>query len=122
MIMKLRYISLLILFVAINLQAQNPKAKKGTFALTNASIETVTKGVINNGTVIIRDGKIEAVGTNVQVPQGAEVIDCKGSWIYPGFIESGSKIGLFEFGLFAQATDASEIGDLVPQVKALTAV
>lgn len=107
---------------SLTLNAQNAKAKKGTFALTKASIETVTKGVISNGTVIIHEGKIVAVGTNVQIPQGAEVIDCKGSWIYPGMIDGGSKIGLFEFGLFAQATDASEIGDLVPQVKALTAV
>ncbi len=121
--MKQKYISLLtLLIIAIGCYAQNPKAKKGTFALTNASIETVTKGVISNGTVIIQDGKITAVGSNVQVPQGAEVIDCKGSWIYPGFIESGSKIGLIEFGIFAQATDASEIGDLFHQVKALIAV
>lgn len=121
--MKLKYISALILVIAgFSLMAQNPKAKYGTFALTNASIETVTKGVINNGTVIIRNGKIEAVGTNVQIPQGAEVIDCKGSWIYPGMIDSGTRIGLVEFGLFAQATDASEVGDVIPQVRALTAV
>jgi imidazolonepropionase-like amidohydrolase len=111
--------SCLIIFSAA---AQSPKAKYGTFALTNASIETVTKGVITNGTVIIRNGKIEAVGTNVQVPQGAEVIDCKGSWIYPGMIDSGSRLGLFEFGQVAQATDASELGDVIPQMKALTAV
>lgn len=103
-------------------QAQNQKAKYGTFALTNASIETVTHGVINHGTVIIRDGKIDAVGTNISVPQGAEVIDCKGSWIYPGMIDGGTRQGLIEFGQVPQATDAAEIGDLVPQMKALTAV
>src|SRR5262249_51630433 len=93
-----------------------------TFALTNASIHTVTKGIITNGTVLIRDGKIEAVGTNVQVPQGAEVIDCKGNWIYPGMIEGGSRLGLVEFGQVPQATDASELGDVIPQMKALTAI
>ena len=113
---------LLMLCVCLSVQAQNPKAKYGTFALTNANIETVTKGVINNGTVIVKDGKIEAVGTNVQVPQGAEVIDCKGSWIYPGMIDSGTNIGLIEFGAYAQASDVSEVGDVVPQVRALTAV
>jgi imidazolonepropionase-like amidohydrolase len=104
------------------LQAQNPKGKYGTFALTNASIETVTNGVITNGTVIISNGKITMVGTNVPVPEGAEVIDCKGLWIYPGMIDSGSRLGLFEFGQVAQATDVSEWGDVVPQMKALTAV
>jgi imidazolonepropionase-like amidohydrolase len=115
-------ITLVVVAISVVAQAQNPKGKYGTFALTNANIETVTKGVINNGTVIIRNGKIEAVGTNVQVPQGAEVIDCKGGWIYPGMIDSGSRLGLFEFGLFAQASDVSEVGDVVPQMKALTAV
>lgn len=123
MITKLKYIvALLIVCGCFASQAQNPKGKYGTFALTNANIETVTKGVINNGIIIIRNGKIDAVGTNVQIPQGAEVIDCKGQWVYPGMIDSGSRLGLFEFGLFAQASDVSEVGDVVPQMKALTAV
>jgi imidazolonepropionase-like amidohydrolase len=104
------------------LLAQNPKGKYGAFALTNASIETVTKGVITNGTVVIDRGKITAVGTDVSIPQGAEVIDCKGKWIYPGMIDAGTKLGLFEFGQVSQAADVSEVGDVVPQMKALTAV
>lgn len=121
--MQSKYILVLIILCAcFHLQAQSPKAKYATFALTNANVETVTKGVINNGTVIIRNGKIEAVGTNVQIPQGAEVIDCKGSWIYPGMIDGGTNIGLIEFGAYAQATDVTEVGDVVPQVRALTAV
>lgn len=124
MIRTIKYIAGLLLLLAcvMDLGAQSPKGKYGTFALTNASIETVTKGVISNGTVIIRNGKIEAVGTNIQVPQGAEVIDCKGSWIYPGMIDSGTRLGLFEFGQAPQATDVSELGDVVPQMKALTAI
>lgn len=123
MIMKSKLILLLLIAcVCFTVQAQSPKAKYGTFALTNANIETVTKGVINNGTLIIKNGKIEAVGTNIQIPQGAEVIDCKGSWIYPGMVDSGTNIGLIEFGAYAQATDVSEVGDVVPQVRALTAV
>lgn len=112
----------LLCLVAIVSQAQNPKGKYGVFALTNASIETVTNGIIENGTVIIRNGKIEAVGTGIAVPQDAEVIDCKGKWIYPGMIDGHTRLGLFEFGQYAQATDASEIGDVIPQMKALTAV
>lgn len=119
----LKYISFFVLMgCLLPLHAQMPKGKYGTFALTNGSIETVTKGIITNGTVIISNGKITAVGTNVQIPEGAEVIDCKGLWIYPGMIESGSRLGLFEFGQVAQATDVSEWGDVVPQMKALTAV
>lgn len=104
------------------LQAQSPKGRFGTFALTHASIETVTKGVIQNGTVVISNGKITAVGTNVQVPQGAEVIDCTGLWIYPGMIDGGTQLGLSEVGSDQRTQDFNEVGDIIPQMKALTAV
>jgi imidazolonepropionase-like amidohydrolase len=123
--MRIKKYSLALLAIIISqclALAQNPKAKYGTFALTNASIETVTKGVITNGTVVISNGKITAVGTDIQIPQGAETIDCKGQWIYPGLIDSGTKAGLFEFGQVAQASDVTEVGDVVPQMKALTAI
>lgn len=119
---KLIYITGLLALFSMALYGQNAKGKYGTFALTNASVETVTKGVINNGTVIIRNGKIEAVGTGIPVPSDAEVIDCKGSWIYPGMVDGGTRQGLVEFGQVPQATDVSELGDVVPQMKALTAV
>jgi imidazolonepropionase-like amidohydrolase len=121
--MKIKLLAIaLLLFCSMGVFAQNAKGRYGTFALTNANIETVTKGVINNGTVIIRNGKIEAVGKGLVIPEGAEIIDCKGNWIYPGFIESGSRLGLIEFGNYAQASDVSEVGDVVPQMKALTAI
>ena len=64
--------------VVFHISAQNPKAKYGTFALTNATVETVTKGMIRNATVVISGGRITAVGENISIPQGAETIDCKG--------------------------------------------
>ncbi len=103
-------------------QAQSPKGKYGTFALTNATIETVTKGTIANGTVIISGGKITAVGTNIQVPAGAEVINCNGKKIYPGMIDAGTRLGLLEIGQIPQATDERENGDINPQMRALTAI
>ena len=111
-----------LIVIMFRAEAQSPKAKTGTFALTNATIETVTKGTITNGTVIIRNGKIEALGTNISVPQGAEVINCTGLKIYPGMIDAGTKIGLVEMGQIPQASDESEKGDVIPQIKALTAV
>jgi imidazolonepropionase-like amidohydrolase len=119
-----RYITIFasILLSATILQAQNPKGKYGTFALTHASIETVTKGVIANGTVLISNGKIVDVGTNVSIPPDTEVLDCNGLWIYPGMIDGGTRLGLIEFGQVPQATDVSELGDVIPQMKALTAV
>jgi imidazolonepropionase-like amidohydrolase len=108
--------------VLIQAEAQVSKGKGGTFALTNATVETVTKGTLRNATVIISDGKITAVGTNVAVPQGAEVIDCSGHFIYPGMIDSGTKLGLSEVSSVPLTNDYNEVGDVVPQVKALVAI
>lgn len=110
------------LVVVMGAEAQSPKGKYGTFALTNATIETITKGTIANGTVVISNGKITAVGTNIQVPAGAEVINCNGKKIYPGMIDTGTKIGLLEIGQIPQATDERESGEIIPQMRALTAV
>jgi imidazolonepropionase-like amidohydrolase len=116
------FAALLCLLAIGTSSAQSPKGKYGTFALTNATIETVTKGTIANGTVIISNGKITAVGTNIQVPAGAEVINCTGMKIYPGMIDTGTKIGLLEVGQIPQGTDERETGDIIPQMRALTAV
>ena len=119
---KIQFLASALVLIGFVAQAQNPKAMSGTFALTHASIETVTKGVIINGTVLIQKGKITAVGTNVTVPSDATVIDCTGKWIYPGMIDGGTRLGLLEIGQIPQASDEEETGQVVPQMKALTAV
>jgi amidohydrolase family protein len=73
--------------------AQAP-ASGGTWALTNARIETITKGTIEKGTIVIRDGIIEAVGANVTPPGDARVVDLTGRTVYPGFIDLTSSMGL----------------------------
>ena len=113
--------SVLAIFI-VHVQAQSPKAKNGTFALTNATIETVTKGTIQNGTIVLSGGKIQALGANITVPSGAQVIDCKGLRVYPGLIDAGGKIGLVEIGQIPQASDETEKGEVLPQIKALTAI
>lgn len=118
---KILYIILLVCSGVAAL-AQVPKGKYGTFVLANATVETVTKGTISNGTVIITNGKITYVGAATTAPQGAEVIDCKGKWIYPGFIDGGTNIGLSEVGSDQRTRDLNEIGDIIPQMQALTAV
>ncbi len=69
-------------------------AQDGTWALTNARIETVTRGVIERGTVVIRDGLIEAVGADVRPPADARIVDLAGKRVYPGLIDLTSTMGL----------------------------
>ena len=67
-------------------------AQKETIALTNATVHVGNGQVINNGTVIFKNGKITEVGTNASTA-GAKVIDCKGKHIYPGLILTASQLG-----------------------------
>lgn len=83
----------------------------GSYAIRNARIITVTGPVIENGTVVITNGKIAAVGTNVSVPSGARVIEGKGLSVYPGMIDADTEIGLTEIGSVAGSVDTNEIGD-----------
>lgn len=70
------------------------RAQDGTWALTNAKIETITRGTIDKGTILIRRGLIEAVGPNVTVPPDARVLDLSGRVVTPGFFDLTSSLGL----------------------------
>jgi imidazolonepropionase-like amidohydrolase len=69
-----------------------------TIAITGGTVHPVSGPKIENATVLIRDGRIVAVGTNVQVPSDARRIDAAGKWVTPGFINSGTTLGLNEAG------------------------
>jgi hypothetical protein len=72
-------------------QAGQP-AQARIVALRGGTVLTVTKGTIPNGTVVLRDGKIAAVGANVSIPAGAEIIDTTGQFVSPGLIDAHSHI------------------------------
>lgn len=61
--------------------------REGLYAFTNATIYTSYNKKVENATLVIRDGKIEAVGVGVAVPKGAIEFDCEGKFIYPSFID-----------------------------------
>jgi len=64
------------------------------YAIQGARIVPVSGAVIDNGTIVFRDGVITAVGANVTVPAGAQVFPGKGLSVYPGLIDMGSTAGL----------------------------
>jgi imidazolonepropionase-like amidohydrolase len=102
---------------------QNVLGKAGTFAITGARIVTVSGAVIENGTVVIQNGKIAAVGAAVQIPAGAERIDGKGLSVYPGMIDAGTNMGLSEVSLGGSATvDVAEVGDFNANAKAIVGI
>jgi imidazolonepropionase-like amidohydrolase len=65
-------------------------AQSGTTLIRNATVLTVTKGTIQNGDVLIENGKIEAVGKNISAPAQAVVVDATGKFLMPGIIDCHS--------------------------------
>ena len=77
----------------------------GFHALVGARVVTAPGQVLNNATVVIRDGLIRQVGRNVQAPAGARVWDLAGQTVYPGFIDAHADLGM---------DDVPEGGDVGP--------
>jgi imidazolonepropionase-like amidohydrolase len=120
--MKKVFFFLIAISIIFTSKAQVKKAQSGTFALVNAlAIQTITNGQVK-GNLLIQDGKIAAIGSNVTIPEGAEVIDCTNLIIYPGMIDAGSRLGLVEISSLPETQDDSEIGDIIPHMQALTAI
>ncbi len=93
---------------------------KGVLAITNARIVPVTRPTIERGTIVVRDGRIEAVGESVAVPPGAKLIDAAGGEVYPGWINARTTLGLAEPGARGYE-DTSEMLDYNPQLRTVVA-
>jgi imidazolonepropionase-like amidohydrolase len=99
-------------------QSQTPTA----YAITHAKIFTLSGSTIDDGTLILGDGKITAVGVGLDIPAGAQVIDAKGLQVYPGIFDSVTQMGLREIGAVSATVDSTETGNYNPDVVAATAV
>lgn len=97
------------------------KPRTGKFLLQNATVVTVTKGTLTNTSVLVENGKIAQVGSNISAGD-AEVIDCTGKFIYPGMIDSGTRLGIVEVSSLPETVDYAEIGNVTPNMQALTTV
>lgn len=81
-----------------------------TVAITGGKVYTMSGAPIENGTVLIRDGRIVQVGANVQVPADARRIDASGKWVTPGLINAATELGLTEVSQENATQDASAKG------------
>ena len=89
--MKLKFV--LYAFAAIGVLF-GASASAQSYAITNAKIVTVSGATIDRGTVVVRDGLIEAVGVDARVPADAQVFDGMGLTVYPGFIDALTNLGI----------------------------
>ena len=95
--------------------------QEGPIAITGGTIHTITQGVIEYGTVLFEDGKIIAVGLEVELPDNVRIIDATGKHVYPGMIHGRSTIGLMEIARIGVSTDLQELGQINPNIRAQTA-
>lgn len=94
-----------------------------TYAIRGATIHPVTSASIERGTLVIADGKIAAMaGEDAPIPEGAEVIDATGLHVYPGLIDSFTKIGLTEISSVRGSVDSAEVGDFNANARAAAAI
>ena len=89
-------------------------------AITSGRLYTISHDVIEGGTLLIEGGKFVAVGRDVAVPEGAEVLDAAGKHVYPGLVDAHTHHGVFSEGTGPEGADGNEMTDPVtPHVRAL---
>src|SRR5512146_3566695 len=109
--------------VAALILAGLPALAQNTIAITGGRVLTVSHGVIENGTVLVENGKIAAVGRDIKVPHGAQVIDARGKVVMPGWFDAGDKLGTVEIPALQITVDDTEYtAPLQPQLRVLDAL
>lgn len=92
-------------------------------AIINGKVMTMAGETLEKGTVLTDKGKIVEVGTDVKVPQGAEIIDAAGKIVMPGIIDAHTHIGVYEEGVGFEGADGNELTNpSTPQIRAIDAI
>jgi imidazolonepropionase-like amidohydrolase len=112
----------LALAASLAIPAWTQNAATTSYAIKGGKVFTLAGPAIENGTVLIRDGKIAAVGAGIAIPSDAQVIDATGLEVYPGMFDPVTQIGLNEVSAVSATVDVSELGDYNPELIAATAV
>jgi len=128
--MKKTFILLLVTAGALSLSAQETvypaPPQDGAVLLENAVIHVGNGQVIENGFVLFEKGKITMVGegkTDVTKagPRAAKVVDLRGKHIYPGLIQTNTRLGLVEVSSVRATIDANELGEMNPNIRSIVA-
>jgi len=113
----MRPVAVLLAWVAIAAAASNE-----TILIHNADVYPVTSAPMKGVSVLIQDGKIADIGPRLAPAKGVRVIEARGLRVYPGMLDSGTELGLSEISGVRVTVDTGELGEFMPQLKALVAV
>jgi imidazolonepropionase-like amidohydrolase len=93
-----------------------------TILIRDADVYPVSAKEMKGVCLLIQDGRIAEIAAKILPPKGARVVDAKGLRVYPGIIDSGTELGLSEISSVRESVDTGEIGEFMPQLRALVAV
>ncbi|HEX6309606.1 MAG TPA: amidohydrolase family protein [Longimicrobiales bacterium] len=119
--MRAAGLALTALVAAAGASAQASPGQDGTFVIRGATVWTGTGQTLQDANIVIRDGRIEAVGPGATA-QGAVEIDARGRFVYPGLIDSYTPLGLSEIGGISTMNLRSELGEFNPHMRAVVAI
>ncbi|MBV6522522.1 MAG: Adenine deaminase [Gemmatimonadaceae bacterium] len=108
--------------IAAALVCAAPVLGAQSLVIRNATVVPVTGPRIPNATIVVQNGRIAAIGPNLPISSDATVIEGSGLFVYPGLIDSGTRLGLTEVGGVPGPDDTRELGEFNPQDVVLTAV
>lgn len=107
---------LLVLLPTLPVQAEEGAPP---LALKGGTVLTVSNGTIEGGTVLVRDGKIAAVGKEIPIPDDAEIVDVTGKFVMPGIVDTHSHMGVYSWPGVRANSDGNEATDpITPHVRA----
>ena len=93
-----------------------------TFLIRGVDVYPVTSKPLQGVSVLIQDGKITEISAKIVPPKGMKVVEGKGLRLYPGMIDSATSLGLQEVESVRESVDTGEVGDFMPQLRAIVAV
>jgi imidazolonepropionase-like amidohydrolase len=100
-----------------------PASPRGVYALTGATVHPVSGPDVPNGTVVVSDGRVLAVGgPDTIAPEGAVTVDLKGLDVWPGMVDAGSPVGLTEIASLPETQDSADSAQFQPELRAATAL
>ena len=91
-------------------------------AFVGATLHPVSGPPVEDGTLLVSDGRIESVGDRIELPDGITVVDLDGQHLYPGLVHAGTVLGLTEIGSVAGTDDTTETGKINAAIRAEIAV
>ncbi|MGQ9618417.1 MAG: amidohydrolase family protein [Candidatus Aminicenantia bacterium] len=110
-----RIFNLILIFLLLSLISFSSNNKP--ILIKNATIYPITSPKIEKGSILIENGKIVAIGKEIQPPEGAKIIDTEGKNVYPGFIDGFTHLGLVEISSLSSTVDVQETGKFNPELR-----